>query len=189
MGLPLLAAEQPVLSLSQNGILTLTNATLNSTCRVEWASSANGPWHGSWDGLSNIVVTNPVVQMPVPMFYRVICQMPPVATNIAGLQFMAMLAEHSTGTNTIILDVRTPSEFQTRHIKNAVNINYNASSFTSEIAKLDRNKLYLLYCGSGTRSAGAMTIMVQLGFLEIYGLSNGLNSFVGLTGASNWLTP
>lgn len=61
-----------------NGLLTCTNLTLNSTCRVEWAASAAGPWSSSWSNLTGIVVgSNRLFSVAVPMFYRVVMTPPP----------------------------------------------------------------------------------------------------------------
>src|SRR6478735_7755650 len=49
-------------------------------------------------------------------------------------------------TNKTIVDVRTPEEFTSGHIKGALNINYQGEHFTEEIAKLDKNKPVFVYC-------------------------------------------
>ena len=47
-----------------------------------------------------------------------------------------------------------------------------------EINKLDKNKTYLIYCRSGNRSRGALSVMVELGFRAVYHLSVGINGWV-----------
>lgn len=74
----------------------------------------------------------------------------------------------------IILDVRTPEEFQEGHLDGAINIDFKAANFNSEIAKLDTGKPYLVYCRSGKRSAGAMEVMKGAGFREIYNMEGGI---------------
>ncbi len=66
-----------------------------------------------------------------------------------------------------ILDVRTPEEFNTGHIKGAINIDFNNNAFKDEIGKLDRQKTYLVYCRTGRRSKGAVRIMTDLGFTHL----------------------
>ena len=73
-----------------------------------------------------------------------------------------------------LIDVRTPSEFKEKHIANATMIDYNDASFESNISKLDKTKTYLVYCGSGKRSAGATAKMESLGFKNLYNLDSGL---------------
>lgn len=65
--------QSPVISsLSQNGRLVSTNLQPGSTASVEWASSVQGPWTNTWTGLESVLVdSNGIVQVNVPMFYRV----------------------------------------------------------------------------------------------------------------------
>ena len=74
----------------------------------------------------------------------------------------------------IIVDVRTPAEYDEGHIENALNVDFKSRSFKSEISKLDRDKKYLIHCRSGVRSRGALSIMVELDFKEIYHLYEGI---------------
>ncbi len=78
----------------------------------------------------------------------------------------------------VILDVRTSSEFQDRHIDGALNIDVNLPSFSEELEQLDRNGTYLVYCRSGNRSRTALAIMEDLGFTRIYHLTNGITEWV-----------
>lgn len=67
-----------ITSFASNGRLTWSNLAPNSTCRVEWASSLNGPWTNTWDHLNNISTgTNTQLSAFVPMFYRVVMTVPP----------------------------------------------------------------------------------------------------------------
>ncbi len=71
--------EGPVLSsLGQNGQLACANLQPGSTAHVEWASSALGPWATNWAGLESVTAdTNGMIQVSVPMFYRVRGTPPP----------------------------------------------------------------------------------------------------------------
>ena len=72
-----------------------------------------------------------------------------------------------------IIDVRTPAEFWEGHIDNAINIDFKSNSFINEISKLDKSKIYLIYCRSGNRSSKAATIMDSLGFKKTIDLEGG----------------
>ncbi|PNQ75466.1 rhodanese-like domain-containing protein [Hanstruepera neustonica] len=72
-----------------------------------------------------------------------------------------------------LVDVRTPNEYQSGHIKNAQNIDFNAPSFASQFEKLDKEKPVYVYCRSGMRSAQASKKLVAMGFKEIYDLRGG----------------
>ena len=63
----------------------------------------------------------------------------------------------------VILDVRTPGEYQSGHVKGAMNVDYYAD-FEAEVQKLPKDKIYLLHCASGRRSGEATAIMRRLGY-------------------------
>jgi rhodanese-related sulfurtransferase len=63
----------------------------------------------------------------------------------------------------VILDVRTPEEYQRGHVKGATNLDYYAN-FEAEVQKLPKDKIYLLHCASGRRSGEATAIMRKLGY-------------------------
>lgn len=76
--------------------------------------------------------------------------------------------------NPQIIDVRTPEEFNSKHLDNAVNINLNDPNFATEIGKLDKSKPTFVYCLSGGRSATALAKMKELGFTEAYNMKGGM---------------
>ena len=99
-----------------------------------------------------------------------------VVTNVNAQESFDLIQENVNNPDFIIIDVRTPEEYNDGHIENAINIDYRSSSFESDISKLDRDKVCLVYCRSGNRSSDAVEIMRKLGFQEIYHLD------VGITG-------
>jgi phage shock protein E len=70
----------------------------------------------------------------------------------------------------VILDVRTPEEFSTDHVAQAVNIDFKNKDFKDKVAKLDRNDEYELYCRTGNRSGKALTMMKEMGFKNLKNL-------------------
>ena len=83
-----------------------------------------------------------------------------------------------TRDNVVIVDVRTPEEFSTGHIANAVNIDFKNPDFKSEFLKtVNKDKIVALYCRSGRRSAGAASIISEEGYKEIYNLQGGILSW------------
>lgn len=74
----------------------------------------------------------------------------------------------------VVVDVRTPGEFSQGHIQGAINIDVEASTFDSEIAKLDKTKTYAVYCHSGNRSGVATQAMAKAGFTHLFNLQNGI---------------
>ena len=82
--------------------------------------------------------------------------------------------------NAIILDVRTPEEFETSRIPNSKNIDfYNPQNFMLEIEKLDRDNSYYVYCRTGVRSANSCQLMNELGFDKVYNLLGGIVEWKG----------
>ena len=79
-----------------------------------------------------------------------------------------LIEKNKNNPDFVILDVRTPGEFNSGHIQNAVNIDYKASDFKDNISNLDKNKTYALYCRSGRRAVASSDIMAELGFQHIY---------------------
>ena len=73
-----------------------------------------------------------------------------------------------------ILDVRTPEEFSSGHIENAVNANWNGDTFNKDIASLDKSKPVFVYCLSGGRSSSAASKMRSDGFKQVYEMDGGL---------------
>lgn len=79
----------------------------------------------------------------------------------------------------VVLDVRTAGEFAAAHIPNAINIDVEGGSFESQIATLDKNVHYAVYCHSGRRSGIATEIMSKAGFTTLSELNGGLLSWNG----------
>ena len=77
----------------------------------------------------------------------------------------------------VVLDIRTPEEFQAGHIKGAVNIDFTEPTFDAELAKLDRNKTYLMHCASGGRSSQAEEQFGSLKFTSVLHLKAGFNGW------------
>lgn len=102
-------------------------------------------------------------------------------TNLNVTDFANTIASEDV----IIIDVRTPREFVTGHIANAINIDAESGNFTTEIESLDKTKTYAVYCRSGNRSGTATKIMADAGFKKIYNMTGGIidwtNSGLSLT--------
>lgn len=79
-----------------------------------------------------------------------------------------------TTDNPQLLDVRTPEEYSSEHIGNAVNVNWNGSDFVIKANKFDKSKPIFVYCKVGGRSAQAADKLAELGFKEIYNLQGGI---------------
>ena len=75
----------------------------------------------------------------------------------------ALTAAEALPANTMLIDVRTPGEFAEGHLDGAVNIPVELSTFTAQVALLDPDMDYLVYCRSGRRADVAIAYMDTLG--------------------------
>jgi rhodanese-related sulfurtransferase len=79
--------------------------------------------------------------------------------------------------NVVLIDVRTAEEFQTGHIKGAINIDMHDPQFVNKVLKTIKGKDAALYCRSGHRSkiaANALNGKIK----TIYELVSGFNSWM-----------
>jgi len=79
----------------------------------------------------------------------------------------------------IVLDVRSAEEFNSGHIKGALNIDIRQPDAFSKIDKLNKNAKYIVHCRTNHRSGMAVEHMMQSGFKNIYQMMDGW---------SGWLT-
>lgn len=98
-------------------------------------------------------------------------------TAVSPSEAAELISQHQGDANFVILDIRTPGEYQSGHLEGAVMIDYYSKSFVDEIGRLDKEKSYLVYCRSGNRSARLMDLLKKLQFQRIYHLASGINSW------------
>ena len=77
---------------------------------------------------------------------------------------VSQFAEKITDQNVIVLDVRTSAEFSQGRIAKSINIDVLSDYFIADIAGLDKDAQYAIYCRSGKRSVDAATAMDEIGF-------------------------
>ena len=115
------------------------------------------------------------------MLKRVITAIAIVTT--LGASGLALSACSSTGenapmaavdftANTIVIDVRTPEEFDTGHLAGALNINWQGAEFMQAVDVLDKSANYVIYCRSGNRAGQAIDMMTSMGFTNLTNLGS-----------------
>lgn len=176
-------------SLARNGALTWSGPATAGSYRVEWAPTATGPWSRSWAALTNLPAGGTTITVAVPMFYRVVYSPAPVFSNVVAAEALRLITNRAGTTNFVVLDVRTPGEFAPRRVKGALNLNFHAADFATQLAALDRTTTFLVYCASGNRSGQAVNQMRSLGFMEVYNLTGGFGTLATLPDAAPWLEP
>lgn len=80
-------------------------------------------------------------------------------------------------TNTVLLDVRSPAEFEKGHIPGAVNLDINSTQFATKAESLDKSKTYLVNCAVGMRSARACKKLETMGFTNLVDLAPGFDGW------------
>lgn len=90
------------------------------------------------------------------------------------------MAQEANDSESKILDVRTPEEFEEGYIPTAQNIDIRmGQGFLDAIQELDTSVPYYVYCRSGARSGQACQLMDQLGFEKVYNLEGGILDWEG----------
>lgn len=100
-----------------------------------------------------------------------------VNDTLSVIEAYQLIKENKGNTNFVILDVRTPEEFNESHIENSVNFNWHASDFEVQLNKLDKNKTYIIYCKRGGRSANALNKMKKLGINNSKHIKGGIDDW------------
>jgi rhodanese-related sulfurtransferase len=92
---------------------------------------------------------------------------------ISASQFKAAIAKPGVQ----ILDVRTAGEFQSGHIQNALQANWNdAKEFQDRTQHLDKSKPVYVYCQAGGRSAAAQSFLTEKGY-TVVNLEGGMSNW------------
>ena len=76
----------------------------------------------------------------------------------------------------IILDVRTPEEYNSGHIENAVLLPVTEISDKAEKVLPNKDAKILVYCRSGNRSATAAKDLINMGYTNVFDFG-GINSW------------
>ncbi len=97
-----------------------------------------------------------------------------ISGDILAKDAFQMIQDNLNNESLIILDTRTPDEYNRGHLQNSLFIDFSSPSFKLEIEKLDKNKKYLIYCHSGGRSKTTLNMMKKLGFKEAYNMIGGI---------------
>jgi len=100
------------------------------------------------------------------------------AAEISGISTISVEAAAAITDNPpddlVVLDVRTPEEFAEGHLEGAVLVDFYDPDFAEQLAALDADVPYLVYCRSGNRSGQALGVMEQLGFTSAVDVDGGI---------------
>ncbi len=108
-----------------------------------------------------------------------ICLSPVLAltnsVDITSIEAAKMLKEPVE--NRVLLDVRTPKEYDAEHIQGSQMIDVQSDDFKNQVAKLDKNAPHIVFCRSGKRSAKAANIMEEMGFTNVKHMKDGIEGW------------
>ena len=82
------------------------------------------------------------------------------------------VARRHLAAGALVIDVRTAGEFRAGHLPQAVNI--DLAELRAELPRLvpDRNRVLLLHCLSGGRSALGTRVARSLGYAQVFNLGS-----------------
>ncbi len=115
-------------------------------------------------------------QFGTAQFVKDLHKVKPTYSNVRAKIFAQMITKSN---NPQIIDIRTPREYASGHIKGAVLINYYEPDFAKKLEKagLDKWRPVYIYCRSGNRSGHAIPVLKKLGFKHVINLVYGLNEW------------
>lgn len=93
-------------------------------------------------------------------------------TEISQQQLQRMIEKGA-----ILLDVRSPQEFEEGHLENAISLpEYDITKRVSDVLG-DKSQVIIVYCSTGHRSQKAQKILQRFGYKRVYNLCNGLEDY------------
>lgn len=86
----------------------------------------------------------------------------------------------------LLIDVRTPGEFEFARINGAINI--PVDDIRSRLSEIPKDKEIVLYCAVGLRGYLASRILLQNGYTNVYNLSGGYKTYSNATDVQSTTT-
>lgn len=101
----------------------------------------------------------------------------PIYKNLTCAESYELIQEYKDDTNFVIIDLRPKIMYNAKHIANSVCAECISDNIDDYLKSLDKEKIYLIYCSIGKRSATAFEKMKELDFNMIYHLYQGLKEW------------
>jgi len=98
-------------------------------------------------------------------------------TAVSAKEAADLIDNHKGDSDFTILDIRTPGEFQSGHLKSAILIDFYSQPFADQLSRLDKGKIFLIYCRTGNRSTKSLEIFKKLKFQKVYHMANGISTW------------
>jgi rhodanese-related sulfurtransferase len=95
-------------------------------------------------------------------------------TKVDNTRFKELMLDSTA----VILDVRTANEVLEGKILGSLNVSYFANNFLSEVERMiPKDRMVLVYCAAGGRSAEACKLLKKAGYKQLYDLQSGYNGW------------
>lgn len=98
--------------------------------------------------------------------------------NVPEISVEEYKIKYANDSAVVVLDVRTPDEFNTGHLPQAINIDWYGEDFGKQVAVIDTSRTIVVYCRSGKRAGNAIKKMQQLGFHHLTNLKGGIMEWI-----------
>lgn len=94
-------------------------------------------------------------------------------SDVTASQLHAQMQQgDASGSPLMIVDVRTPQEYRSGHIRGALLLPVNM--LEEHLSEVPRNRAVYVYCQAGARSARAASLLVRHGYTRINNLQGGI---------------
>ena len=88
-----------------------------------------------------------------------------------------ILEKNRDNSDFVVLDVRTPEDYEEGHIENAYLLNIKSKDFGDELERMDKNRKYFVYCKTGRKSRKAVELMKERGYKEAHNIVGGMDKW------------
>ena len=113
-------------------------------------------------------------------------QAPKVMEDLSVEEFSTSMDEKEEA---VLLDVRTPGEWEEGYIRGATFMNFHDKTFSSQLETLDKSKPVYVYCKGGGRSGKTAKMLNEMGFSEVYNLLGGITAWKEVKGEERLQKP
>ena len=100
-----------------------------------------------------------------------------IMEDVSNDAFLALMADKP---DALLLDVRTPEEWNEGHLEGATHADYwgDEAAFQAAMDATPRDRPVLVYCAGGGRSGLTAKELIKAGHQEVHNLENGISGWI-----------
>ena len=117
-----------------------------------------------------------IIVVTALIIYYTQIQLPNTTINYGDITVEEAKSLIESNVSLIILDVRTPEEYDSGHIKEAILI--PISELEGRLDELSKEEELLIYCRTGNRSTNSVNILKANGYTKIFHMNNGITAWI-----------